>query len=1317
MAIFGSYETTQEIARTGLTALYKAKRLDRKLRHTFLVKVFDPQPGAVPPDLLPKQTEAFFNAASVQQKVANRSEYWAPIHDVGTTPNGAYLVTDAYPFSADYLITARIRLNRRGLHEVTRGVVKGLLSLKQLGRRAYGNLKPANVLLESRGRHPRGVVLTDPLPDEALAAEGAELADLQALGMLIYALVMHKQWRMGTWPIPSTPEWKKLGRKAAGWLEMCNKLLDMDVRNVPTLEQVGAMVSKLRPRKSIFVRIGAPLVVLGGLGYGGWYVHQYHWNELKQQVSRWMHPSTRPVIVIVPGTQPASTQAAQQSPATEPVDELAKELEPVLTDLTLGAGRASERGWGDVARYLSAIPPRVRGMPRRERANGAEEARSAQQAMTSIDTHWREIQKDRRIVDSLQDPLRENFPALLQSGLGPALKVKDVAGLKALDQRLGQMETDSAELAKTIEAELPKIDQDAFVEESPSHAQLRKHQGDWPLVRQWIAEAHDGRYAKLKDTDDPRRGWNGPERIGEIRARLSQVPASAAQAAQFQSRLEAIRGDVELLSRLKWGHRNQAQIRQRRKELDGRLAQLSGQIESAIAQATQVKSAQQVLEEQLASAIPVFTDASVESQWQAKRRELLDQLHKEPGRSAELSKQLQQTQAELRIAERTVGPINQLIRQDRPADAIAQICRLDPAAASVGAVKQAQSALASSLYDRGQGLASKDPHQALKLYLLSACAGNAQALKMLERPELPKWGPPSDADQVVMAATAAADAGKPMGMTVLGQLYASGWGVKASDADARRWFEKAAGAGEAVAAMRLFDPSGKDLPKDPARAYEVILRAANANIPAAQYRLGKAYQNGEFGRKRDPSEAARWFARAADAEYPDAMVEVARLRLSGTDKNFAKDAYEAVRLLKLAAKKGNTGAMRELGRVLLEGKEVAHDYQEAYKWNSEGARRNDLDCMFNAARCLQNNWGTAQDVDAAVALFRRAAEAGDVRSMKRLAVMYESGSGAGRDLAAAASWYKKAADKGDPAAMCDYGRMCYFGIGTRQDYPTALACFRKAAEQKEAEALLMLGIIAETGHGNAKDPRAAFEYFRQASALEPRATTAVGEYIEFGVAVNANADMARQWYEAAAKHDDAIAIDHLCSIYPENSTRQQAMAQRATALRDRRAAMTFTTFESADARAAWLRTRSREDSRATLELALMNVRKEGVNGSLFTARALFEHCMEQQPAAKFYLAGLHHDGSFGRKNPELALKLLTQAADAGEPRACIMLGMVAGKESYLQKAADAGDPDALFLLGLKARKADPKRAFALFRHCGEARERTPRYERRLEGAE
>ncbi|MBN1764499.1 MAG: hypothetical protein JW860_04515, partial [Sedimentisphaerales bacterium] len=254
MAKFGRYESVREISRSGFSTVYSARLAGISIEENFAVKVLLPGIRDTDSAKQTSQADSFLESARVQQKICeNTPQFWAPIHETGTSDEGTFYVTDFYPRSVQQLIYGRVRLPEYTLHAVVNAVIQGLLALKRQANRSHGNLKPTNVLISGEGQPENlKIVLTDPLPDSRIENRRDQISDFHALGEMIYQLIMHRPFSsVGGWPIPETPEWSYLGKKSEVWRALCNRLLTphFDPESI-TLEDVAEKLEELRPVKT-----------------------------------------------------------------------------------------------------------------------------------------------------------------------------------------------------------------------------------------------------------------------------------------------------------------------------------------------------------------------------------------------------------------------------------------------------------------------------------------------------------------------------------------------------------------------------------------------------------------------------------------------------------------------------------------------------------------------------------------------------------------------------------------------------------------------------------------------------------------------------------------------------------------------------------------------------------------------------------------------------------------------------------------------------------------------------------------------------------
>ena len=148
--------------------------------------------------------------------------------------------------------------------------------------------------------------------------------------------------------------------------------------------------------------------------------------------------------------------------------------------------------------------------------------------------------------------------------------------------------------------------------------------------------------------------------------------------------------------------------------------------------------------------------------------------------------------------------------------------------------------------------------------------------------------------------------------------------------------QQAAAAGDPVARYLLGEErlSSGDI----AGAAALIRRAAEQNVPAAQYRYAKLLERGE-GVEQDLPAARQWTRRAADA--------------------------------------GHRRAMHNLGVMYATGSGGEENMEEAFRWFEEAALRGLTDSQYNLAVLFQQGQGTQQSPGDAYAWFSIASAGGD----------------------------------------------------------------------------------------------------------------------------------------------------------------------------------------------------------------------------------------------------------------------------------------------------------------------------------------------------
>ena len=203
--------------------------------------------------------------------------------------------------------------------------------------------------------------------------------------------------------------------------------------------------------------------------------------------------------------------------------------------------------------------------------------------------------------------------------------------------------------------------------------------------------------------------------------------------------------------------------------------------------------------------------------------------------------------------------------------------------------------------------------------------------------------------------------------------------------------------------------TGEGVAKDEAEAVKWFRKAADQNFARAQCSLGTCYANGR-GVAKDEAEAVKWFRKAADQNNAEAQNNLGFCYEMG--QGVAKDELEAVKWYRKAAEQNYAVAQNNLGTCYANGRGVAKDEAEAVKWFRRVAEQNLAMAQNNLGICYANGRGVAKDESEAVKWYLKAAEQNYAMAQNNLGFCYFYGKGVAEDYVKAAEWLSKAAEGG-----------------------------------------------------------------------------------------------------------------------------------------------------------------------------------------------------------------------------------------------------------------------------------------------------------------
>jgi uncharacterized protein len=197
--------------------------------------------------------------------------------------------------------------------------------------------------------------------------------------------------------------------------------------------------------------------------------------------------------------------------------------------------------------------------------------------------------------------------------------------------------------------------------------------------------------------------------------------------------------------------------------------------------------------------------------------------------------------------------------------------------------------------------------------------------------------------------------GDPAAQTLVAEILSRGLGVKRDETEAARWYQLAAeqGVPEAQFQYALMLIDGRFVKRDKKAAFALMQasaeagnalaqfnyaqllverdpgphgvmealpyyeKAANAELPDAQYAMSQIFANGVGGKKPDEVEARKWLVRAARQNFDTAQLDLGTWLISG--RGGERDAKSGFAWLKRAAEGGNVAAQNRVAKLYMQG--------------------------------------------------------------------------------------------------------------------------------------------------------------------------------------------------------------------------------------------------------------------------------------------------------------------------------------------------------------------------------------------------------------
>ncbi|NBF06320.1 hypothetical protein GV819_28970 [Pseudomonas sp. Fl5BN2] len=256
---------------------------------------------------------------------------------------------------------------------------------------------------------------------------------------------------------------------------------------------------------------------------------------------------------------------------------------------------------------------------------------------------------------------------------------------------------------------------------------------------------------------------------------------------------------------------------------------------------------------------------------------------------------------------------------------------------------------------------------------------------------------------------------------------------------------------------------GLGVPRNPAKAAEWYLAAAQAGDPVAQFKRGHMQYYGR-GLPVDQQAGRQWLKTAADngnasGQYlTGLLIEVADAGRDPEQLRIASDWYAK------AASQGVAEAQRMLASAYWSGRGVQQNDAQAFHWASKAAAQGDAASQTLLAKLYWFGKGTPPAAERTLELLHQAASQ-DSEAEEMLGTMALNGNGMPKDIPGALAHYTRAAQQGRSNAQFVLGYLYSGGVGVPENLALANYWFLRAAQQANPMAMISLAVHLDRGQG------------------------------------------------------------------------------------------------------------------------------------------------------------------------------------------------------------------------------------------------------------
>lgn len=377
---------------------------------------------------------------------------------------------------------------------------------------------------------------------------------------------------------------------------------------------------------------------------------------------------------------------------------------------------------------------------------------------------------------------------------------------------------------------------------------------------------------------------------------------------------------------------------------------------------------------------------------------------------------------------------------------------------------------------------SRDAIKAVRLFRLSAEAGNAWAMGNLAMCLYEERGCARDDPETYLWSHRAAEAGSTWGQYYAALCLMNGIGTPVDQERAVGLFREAWENGFVAAGHQLgcAYELGCGVEQDQQKAAKWYFDTGHKGHAQSEYKIGEFWLRAvASGGQTNLDEALFWFGRAAEKGHAPALLELGHLHRDGT--GVAQDRGKALEFYARAADEGLLGEANYWRGSLLAANAVTEaEHKQVFEAFERGADGGWAAAQLALARLCEAGRGCAPDPERALELYCKAAAQGLAAAQYELGRIYENGSLAPSDTEESCRWYGKSANGGYGPALFKRGQ-AFLAKSDPDQFAIAASDFRKAAENGHAEAQFNLGVLLREGKGVPKDLGEAAAWFKKAA--------------------------------------------------------------------------------------------------------------------------------------------------------------------------------------------------------------------------------------------